>query len=95
MTLERKDKEISGGAYVIALVVLLGFTGLSLGLHFVHLGVFNTVAAFSIASVKVLVVAFVFMHLAEAMFATRLIGLVTVLFIAILCLGIVADVAYR
>jgi cytochrome c oxidase subunit IV len=95
MTHERADKEVSGRAYVIALLVLLALTGLSYLAWVIDLGPAATVVAIGIASIKAFIVGYVFMHLAEAIFATRLVGLVTVLFIAILCLGIWLDVGFR
>ncbi|HLU65725.1 MAG TPA: cytochrome C oxidase subunit IV family protein [Kofleriaceae bacterium] len=94
-TAERKDRPSHGFHYVIALVALLLLTGLSFGLSFLDLGALGTPLALSIAGVKVLIVGSIFMHLREAVFATRLVGLVTIIFIALLCLGIIADVAFR
>lgn len=84
-----------GGRYVVALLALLVLTGLSLVLSRASLGGMAAPVAFTIAGIKVLIVAFVFMHLDEALFATRLVGLVTLVFIALLCLGVVADVSFR
>jgi cytochrome c oxidase subunit IV len=84
-----------GGKYVGALLALLVLTGLSFGLSFAPLGAAGPPVALGIAGVKVLLVAAVFMHLREAVFATRFVGVVTVLFIALLCLGVVADVGFR
>jgi caa(3)-type oxidase subunit IV len=84
-----------GRPYVVALIALLALTGLSFALHFASLGALGPAAAIAIASAKVLVVAVVFMHLNRARAATRLIGLVTALFVAILCLGVLADVGLR
>ncbi|HKE16993.1 MAG TPA: cytochrome C oxidase subunit IV family protein [Kofleriaceae bacterium] len=94
-TSEHGTEHPGGRPYVAALVALLGLTGLSFGLHFAGLGALGPAAALAIAAAKVLVVATVFMHLRQARAATRLIGLVTVLFVTILCLGILADVALR
>jgi cytochrome c oxidase subunit IV len=94
-TAERKDRPEHAAYYVVALVALLVLTGVSFGLHYVELGALGPVIALVIAAIKVLVVGYYFMHLREAMFATRLVGLVTILFIALLCLGIYGDVGFR
>lgn len=85
----------SGAPYVAALVGLLCLTGLSFGLHFAALGAAGTAVALSIAAVKVLIVALVFMELRESMTTTRLVAAVAVVFVALLCLGVVGDVAFR
>ena len=94
-TAERRDKPEHALYYVAALVGLLLLTGVSFGLHYVDLGAAGAGVALGIAAIKVGMVGWVFMHLREAMFATRLVGLVTIIFIALLCLGVVGDVAYR
>jgi caa(3)-type oxidase subunit IV len=92
---ENRTEQPGGRPYVVALVALLALTGLSFGLHFAGLGALGPAAALGIAAAKVLVVATVFMHLRHAHTATRLVGLVTALYVAILCLGILADVGLR
>ena len=95
MTTERKTTATRGVHYVVALAVLLALTGVSFGLSQVARGDASHWLALAIAAVKVIVVGYIFMHLREATFATRLVGLVVLLFIAILCFGLVADVAMR
>ncbi len=48
--------------YVGVYVVLLFFTGLTAGVAYFDLGVFNPVAAMTIAIVKALLVVLIFMH---------------------------------
>lgn len=89
-------EETSGRRYVLALVALLLLTGLTFGLHFAPLGgVLGVSVALLIAAVKVGIVAAVFMELRDAFAATRLVAAVSVAFVALLCLGIVGDVAFR
>ena len=95
MSSERKDKPERGGLYLVALIALLLLTGVSFGLSYVPLGAAGPVIALVIAGIKVLVVGAIFMHLREAVFATRLVGVVTIFFIALLCLGIYADIGFR
>ena len=53
------------------------------------------VVALAIAFTKAVVVGAVFMHLARARFSTQMIAIVNLLFVALICLGIIADVAFR
>lgn len=88
--------ESSGLSYVLALVGLLALTGLSFGMHFAPLGGrAGTLVALGIATVKVGIVALVFMELRSGTTPTRVVALVCLAFVALLCLGIVADVAFR
>ena len=95
MTIEKTGKEVTGRQTVAALVALLALTLLSFGLSFAPLGVAGPVLAFGIAGGKVLIVGFIFMHLREAVFATKLVALVSALYIALICVGIFADVGFR
>ncbi len=85
----------TGVPYVLALVGLLALTGLTFGLHYVPLGAAGPVIALTIATAKIAIVGIVFMELRESMAATRMIALVSVAFVALLCLGIAGDVAFR
>lgn len=86
----------SGGKYVVALVGLLVFTALSFGLHYAPLGgTGGAIVALAIAGIKVAIVGLVFMELRESLPATRMIALVSLGFVALLCLGIIGDVAFR
>jgi caa(3)-type oxidase subunit IV len=85
----------SGAKYVVALVVLLILTALTFALHYVPLGAAGPVIALTIAGTKVVVVGLIFMELRESMVATRLVAVVTVVFVALLCFGILGDVAFR
>jgi cytochrome c oxidase subunit IV len=85
----------SGAKYVVALVVLLVLTALTFALHYVPLGTAGPVIALTIAGTKVIVVGLIFMELRESMVATQLVAVVTIIFIALLCLGVIGDVAFR
>lgn len=96
MTVERPEHEASGKSYVVAFLAMLALWGLSFGLLTVfEWGIWSPAVALAIASVQLLIVAFVFMHLWEAAFASRIVALITIIFIVLICLGIVADVAFR
>jgi caa(3)-type oxidase subunit IV len=91
-----RESHASSAKYVAALVALLALTALSFGLgRFARLGAAGPFIAFSIAGIKVIIVGLIFMELRDSLPATRLVAVVTVLFVALLCLGILADVAFR
>jgi caa(3)-type oxidase subunit IV len=84
-----RPEPASGRPYVHALLGLLALTAGSFGLHF------GAAVALAIAGAKVAIVGLVFMELRESLAATRTIALVSLGFVALLCLGIVGDVAFR
>ncbi len=84
-----------GLAYVVALAALAVLTGASWALSHADTGAFHPVIALGIASIKAGIVALVFMHLQRAATGDRLAGVVTVVFIALICLGVAADVSAR
>ena len=49
----------------------------------------------SIAGIKVVIVGLIFMELLVSLAATRMIAIVTILYVALLCFGIIGDVAFR
>lgn len=86
----------SGRPYVLTLVALLLLTALTFGLHFAPLGgALGLAVALTIATVKVALVATIFMELRESFVATRVVAIVGLAFVVLLCLGIVGDVAAR
>ncbi|NVB78059.1 MAG: cytochrome-c oxidase [Kofleriaceae bacterium] len=86
----------SGRPYVLALVALLLLTGLTFGMHFAPLGgALGLVVALTIATIKVGIVATIFMELRESFAATRLVAVFGVAFLLLICLGVVGDVAFR
>jgi cytochrome c oxidase subunit 4 len=78
-----------------AAIALLVLTGISWALAHVDLGAAGTPVALAIAAVKASVVALAFMEVGRTTIAARVVGVVTLSFIALLCLGFVADVALR
>ena len=54
-----------------------------------------TLIALTIATVKVAIVGMIFMELRESLPATRVIAVVALLFVFLLCLGLLGDVMYR
>lgn len=86
----------SGARYVWALLALLALTALTFGLHFAPLGGgLGAAVALTIAGAKVAIVGIVFMELRESLAATRIVALVSVGYVALLCLGVLGDVALR
>jgi caa(3)-type oxidase subunit IV len=49
--------------YLMVAAALFILTGVTVGVSFIHLGGWNAIAALGIASIKAMLVAFVFMHL--------------------------------
>jgi cytochrome c oxidase subunit 4 len=86
---------VSGGPLVATLVVLAVLTGLSWWLANVPLGALQTPVALAIAAAKASLVALVFMELTRASTAARVVAVVTISFIALLCLGVLADAGLR
>lgn len=82
-------------SYVLAWLGLTVLTLASFGAHLLPLGGFATPVALLIAVVKGAIVALVFMHLLEEAFSIRFIAALNVLWVALLCAGIVADVGWR
>jgi cytochrome c oxidase subunit IV len=85
----------SGRPLVFALVALLVLTAISWAVSLVDLGAVSTPIALAIAGVKATVVALVFMEVRAASLPARVVAFVTVGFIALLCAGIVTDIALR
>lgn len=82
-------------SYIAALIGLLALTALSFGLSQVELGALGPTVALGIAAVKALVVLWYFMHLIEEGFVMRVVTLIALIYIAFLCLGMVADIEFR
>jgi hypothetical protein len=82
--------------YTLVFLVVLALQYANVGLHYTHLlhgG--SAIVVVLIAGIMVLISACVFMELARAMAATRIVALLGVVFVALLCLGMVGDVWFR
>lgn len=86
---------MSPRALVLALVALVVLTATSWGFAHLELGAAETPVAIAIAAVKAGVVVVCFMELPRASLAARVVAMVTVVFIALLCAGTVADLGLR
>jgi cytochrome c oxidase subunit IV len=89
------EAPLSTRAILLTTVVLLVLTGLSWGLAYVPLGAWEVPVALGIAVVKVLFVAFIFMHLYREPPSVRFVAAMAPLFIALLVGFVVADVLTR
>lgn len=85
----------SGRALVFTVVALLLATAISWAFSHVDLGIVSTPIALAIAAVKAGIVAVMFMELMRTSTTAHVVAFVTVLFIALLCGGTVADLALR
>lgn len=85
----------SGRPLVLVLVALLGLTLGSWAISHVELGAASVAIALAIAVLKASLVVYWFMELPHTTLPARVVGLVTLAFIALLCGGTIADVAFR
>lgn len=88
-------KHLSTRTYVIVWLVLIALTLVSYLISLAHLGVFDTVAALLIATVKTVLVLLFFMHLIEQRFANALPMIVAVMLLVMLLILIGLDVMSR
>lgn len=95
MSVMASGHRVGGMSYIAALIGLLALTALSFGLSQVELGALGPTVALGIAAVKALVVLWYFMHLIEEGFVMRVVTLIALIYIAFLCLGMVADIEFR
>jgi cytochrome c oxidase subunit 4 len=77
--------------YVAIFIALLVLTALTTGVAFVDLGPFNTVAALTIAVIKMLLVILFFMHVKYSSGLTRIVIVAGFFFLAILVSLTLAD----
>lgn len=84
-----------GRALILTLIALLVLTSLSWWLAHMPLGAFHSAAALGIAVLKAASVGLVFMELGRSGLVPRFIAVLTFLFIALLCAGIVGDALLR
>jgi cytochrome c oxidase subunit 4 len=70
--------------YLLIFAALMVLTALTVGVAFVHLGVFNDVVALTIAAVKAVLVILFFMHVVHSSRMTKLSIVAGLLWLAIL-----------
>ncbi len=83
------------GRYVVIWLILLGFTGLTVWTGHKDLGAANLPIALTIASIKATLVVLFFMHLSEAHGTNRLVFVVSLIFVAVMMLGVFGDLLTR
>lgn len=85
----------SATPYVVVYILLLGLTALTYFTGTMHLGKYAILIALGIAATKSSLVAIIFMHLKESGAATRLVFVTSLVFVAVLLILTVSDVATR
>ena len=83
------------GAYFAVFAALMVLTALTVWAAYLHLGVWNTPVALTIAVAKALLVALIFMHLRSAPRLTILVVFASVLWLAFLIVITVSDYLTR
>lgn len=92
---ENSQHMMSYGKLAAVLITLLIFTGVTVGVSYFDMGVFNVPIALSIACFKVSLVLLFFMHLKYESLAITISFLSTVGFLAIMISLTFLDIAYR
>jgi cytochrome c oxidase subunit IV len=88
-------EQIAVRTYVVVALVLLALTGLTIGVAYLPLGPWHTVAALGIAATKAVLIGLYFMHLRFSPSMTRLAALAGLLWLTILLTGTLDDVVTR
>jgi cytochrome c oxidase subunit IV len=83
------------GRYWVVWFILLIFTGLTVLTGRMDLGAINLPLAMLIASIKATLVVLFFMHMSEAAGANRLVFCVSLIFVAVMMLGVFGDLWTR
>lgn len=86
---------MSYGKLAVVLIILLIFTGVTVGVSYFDMGVFNVPIALGIACFKVSLVLLFFMHLKYESIAIAMSFLSTITFLAIMISFTFFDIAYR
>jgi len=81
--------------YIAVWIALLIFTGLTTGVAYIDLGVFNTVVALLIAGIKMMLVVLFFMHVKYISGMPRIVMVAAVFWLAIMMAFTVADEVSR
>lgn len=86
---------MSYGKLAAVLIILLIFTGITVGVSYFDMGVYNVPIALGIACFKVSLVLLFFMHLKYESIAIKVSFLSTIGFLAIMISLTFLDIAYR
>jgi cytochrome c oxidase subunit 4 len=82
-------------SYGLAWLVLLVLTGLTTGVAYIDMGVYNMVAAVAIAIIKALLIVVLFMHLTKSTMLTRVIASGALVWLGIMILLTMTDYVTR
>lgn len=86
---------MGGAAFIFGLIALQALTLLSFGLSYLDGPGLTLGLTLGIAVIQALIIAIVFMHLYESRFGVQFMALLTLVWIGLLCLGMIADVGLR
>jgi caa(3)-type oxidase subunit IV len=89
------EPQASSRPIVVTFIALLVLTAISYGASHLSFGWGSTAIALAIAAVKAGLVLYAFMELPLASTPARIVVVVTLSFIALLCAGVVGDIAVR
>jgi cytochrome c oxidase subunit 4 len=92
---ETTEHPTTGRPLVVTVLVLIALTVISWAISRAHLGDLGIPIALLIAALKAGMVAWAFMELPRASAPARIMAFVTIAFIALLCGGMVGDLAMR
>lgn len=81
--------------YIIVWAALLVLTVVTVGVSFVHLGLWNAGVALAIASLKAALVALYFMHLRHEIKLVLAFAIFPLLILALIVIGTLTDTLYR
>ncbi|HEX5423077.1 MAG TPA: cytochrome C oxidase subunit IV family protein [Candidatus Acidoferrales bacterium] len=82
---------VPASVYITVWIALLIFTGLTTGVAYIDLGVFNTVVALLIAGIKMMLVVLFFMHVKYISGMPRIVMIAAVFWLAIMMAFTLAD----
>jgi cytochrome c oxidase subunit IV len=89
------SERIGSRTYVVVALVLLGLTGLTIGVAFLPLGPWHSAVALGIAATKAVLIGLYFMHLRFSPPMTRIAALAGLFWLAIMLAGTLDDVVTR
>jgi cytochrome c oxidase subunit 4 len=90
-----RHAEHGTGRYFVVWAILLVFTGLTVWTGRMDLGAVNIFLAMLIASIKASLVVLFFMHMSEAAGANRLVFVMSLVFVAVMMIGVFGDLWTR
>ncbi|HEY6072427.1 MAG TPA: cytochrome C oxidase subunit IV family protein [Anaerolineales bacterium] len=83
------------GIYIAVFIALMVMTGITVGVSYINLGLWNVAVALIIASLKASLVALYFMHLKREGPLVWVFALFPVLFLVLIMAGTLSDTLFR